>query len=57
MIRHNVKKEEGADLILIDFNVARKFRDPHSYNKLMMLTNTGAMAYVAPEIQACSPYK
>ena len=57
MIRHktamSVEKDEGeqqSELILIDFNVARKFRDPNSYNKLMMLTNTGAMAYVAPEI-------
>ena len=44
------------ELILIDFNVSRKFRD-ESYNKLLMLTNTGAMAFVAPEVQASSSYE
>ena len=43
---------ENADpkVTLIDFNVARKFREPETNNKLLMLTNTGAAAFIAPEI-------
>lgn len=42
---------------LIDFNVAKKFKDAETGNKLLMLTNTGAAAFSAPEISSNSAYR
>lgn len=50
MIKEAETPEQVPQLTLIDFNVARKFRDSNPNSKLLMLTNTGAPAYVAPEI-------
>ena len=47
----------GDFVTLIDFNVAKRFRDPESGLKLLMLTNTGAAAFSAPEISSNSAYK
>jgi serine/threonine protein kinase len=40
----------GPLLTLIDFNVARRFKEPHSSNKLLMMTNTGTQCFAAPEL-------
>lgn len=37
-------------ITLIDFNVARKFREEKSENRLLMMTNTGTAKYQAPEM-------
>ena len=57
MIKEAETPEQAPQLTLIDFNVARKFRDPNLNSKLLMLTNTGAPAYVAPEIQENLSYE
>lgn len=49
--------ENEPKVTLIDFNVARKFKDTDTNNKLLMMTNTGAAAFVAPEIQKGSSYE
>lgn len=42
---------EGQPQIkLIDFNVAKRFREEATGNKLYLMTNTGAVAFTAPEI-------
>lgn len=35
---------------LIDFNVSRRFLDESTNNRLLLMTNTGAAAFTAPEI-------
>lgn len=50
MIKESKSVDIGPELTLIDFNVARRFKEPNTNSKLLMLTNTGAPAYVAPEI-------
>lgn len=44
-------------LTLIDFNVARRFKDPQTSNKLLMMTNTGAAIFSSPEMNIGSSYK
>jgi serine/threonine protein kinase len=41
---------------LIDFNVAKRFRDEATGNKLYLMTNTGAVAFTAPEIHNKESY-
>lgn len=55
----NHKNFEGEpELTLIDFNVAKRFKDKRdSSSKLLMITNTGAAAFSSPEIQDGSSYK
>jgi serine/threonine protein kinase len=55
-----VTQKEFTDqphVTLIDFNVARKFKDPETNNKLLMMTNTGAFAFTAPEIRQGIAYE
>ena len=49
IINHKDFKGEPG-LQLIDFNVAKRFKDRITNNPLLMLTNTGAAAFCAPEI-------
>ena len=35
---------------LIDFNVSKRFRDEDSHVKYLMHTNTGAAAFISPEM-------
>lgn len=50
--------EGEPTLTLIDFNVAKRFRDKRDPSaKLLMITNTGAAAFSSPEIQRGSSYK
>eukprot|EP00347_Sterkiella_histriomuscorum_P014459 403360785 len=51
---HNFENE--PILTLIDFNVAKRFRDKDFNNKILMMTNTGAAAFSSPEIQKGSSY-
>ena len=44
------KDSEELEVTLIDFNVSKKFRDEESAMKLLMMTNTGAAAFIAPEV-------
>jgi serine/threonine protein kinase len=55
MITQN-SPEEPPQLTLIDFNVARHFKDPETKNGLLMLTNTGFPAFCAPEIFSGASY-
>jgi hypothetical protein len=51
---------EGGDslkITLIDFNVSKRFREKSTGNKLLMMTNTGAAAFCAPEIHSNMAYK
>lgn len=48
--------EEPAKLTLIDFNVARHFKDPETNQQMLMMTNTGAAAFCAPEIFSGQSY-
>jgi len=38
------------EVTLIDFNVSKRFRDEDTCMKILMLTNTGAAAFIAPEV-------
>ena len=49
--------DKNLKVTLIDFNVARKFKDSDTNNPLLMLTNTGAAAFTAPEIHSSSAYR
>lgn len=49
--------EESLNLTLIDFNVAKKFKDPTTANRVLMHTTTGAPAYSAPEVRKHQSYK
>jgi serine/threonine protein kinase len=51
------KLNQNTEIVLIDFNVARRFKDPNSPNKLLMLTNTGAPGYQAPELKDSKAYE
>lgn len=42
--------ESYCKLILIDFNIAKRFMDPETNNPLKLMTNTGTCKYKAPEI-------
>jgi serine/threonine protein kinase len=42
---------------LIDFNVSKRFRDENSNIKFLMHTNTGAAAFMSPEIYKKESYK
>lgn len=42
--------EGQLQIKLIDFNVAKRFRDEATGNKLYLMTNTGAVAFTAPEM-------
>jgi predicted unusual protein kinase regulating ubiquinone biosynthesis (AarF/ABC1/UbiB family) len=42
--------EDEPKLTLIDFNVAKRFKDKNTNMKLLMMTNTGAAAFSSPEI-------
>lgn len=57
MVREKTAENEDPEIVLIDFNVARRFRDPLSWNNLLMLTMTGAMAYSAPEMRENGSYE
>ena len=35
---------------MIDFNIAKRFKDPENGNPLRLMTNTGTPKYKAPEI-------
>jgi serine/threonine protein kinase len=52
-----VEENNSLELKLIDFNVSKKFRDEESYNKLLMRTNTGAAAFIAPELHKQEYYE
>lgn len=47
---NNDDEEEKLEITLIDFNVSRKFREEETQLQLLMITNTGAAAFSAPEI-------
>ncbi len=51
---NNVMVTQGdsgeLEVTLIDFNVSKRFRDEDTCMKLLMLTNTGAAAFIAPEV-------
>ena len=52
-----VEGDHGLELKLIDFNVSKKFRDQNFHNKFLMRTNTGAAAFIAPELHKKESYK
>jgi hypothetical protein len=45
------------NIVLIDFNVAKRFRDPKTHNKLLLLTTTGAQNFAAPEVYETKSYE
>jgi hypothetical protein len=45
-----VGESGDLELTLIDFNVSKRFRDEETNIKYLMMTNTGAAAFIAPEI-------
>ena len=45
----NFSNEGKPVVVLIDFNISRKFQDPDTSNIFVMLTNTGTAKYQAPE--------
>lgn len=47
----------NPEVKLIDFNVSKRFRDEATHNKLFMMTNTGAVAFTAPELHLKESYK
>lgn len=54
---------DDIKVTLIDFNVSRKFREKSDKNeeffgtnRLLMMTNTGAAAFCAPEMQSNASY-
>lgn len=49
--------EESPKLTLIDFNVARHFKDPETNQNMLMMTNTGAAAFAAPEVFLGQSYR
>ena len=42
---------------LIDFNVSKRFRDEDTHIKYLMHTNTGAAAFISPELYKKESYK
>jgi serine/threonine protein kinase len=51
------EEEDSLKITLIDFNVSKRFREENTGNKLLMMTNTGAAAFCAPEIHSSMTYK
>ena len=50
---NNVMVDENNKVTLIDFNVAKRFIDPRTYNPLLMMSNAGSPKYMAPEMLVC----
>ena len=50
MINEKLSNDEKLEITLIDFNVSRRFRDDETNMRMLMITNTGAAAFTAPEI-------
>ena len=50
---------ESGDLevTLIDFNVSKRFRDEETCQRLLLMTNTGAAAFIAPEVHNQQDYE
>lgn len=43
-------ESDELEVTLIDFNVSKRFRDEESCIKQLMRTNTGAAAFISPEL-------
>ena len=46
----DIEDMEDIKLTLIDFNVAKRFKDQETDNPIKLMTNTGTPKYKAPEI-------
>jgi hypothetical protein len=41
----NFNEQGKPHVVLIDFNISRRFLDPNTFNPFVMMTNTGTAKY------------